>query len=136
MRGYGRELGEREMSMNVMLVDDSATVRVQASKALSAAGFAVIEAVDGLDALAKLETSEDVSLIVCDVNMPRMSGIEFVEALSRLPRPLPPVIMLTTEGHPELIQRAKAFGAKGWMVKPFKPELLVAAARKLAVRTA
>jgi two-component system, chemotaxis family, chemotaxis protein CheY len=119
------------MSANVMLIDDSATVRIQASRALSAAGFTVIEAVDGVDALEKLETSGSVALIVCDVNMPRMSGIEFVETLSKSSGQRPPVIMLTTEGHPELIRHAKACGAKGWMVKPFKPELLVAAAKKL-----
>lgn len=116
---------------NVMLVDDSATVRMQASRALVAAGFSVIEAVDGLDALEKLETSGEIALIVCDVNMPRMGGIDFVETLSKSNGAKPPVIMLTTEGHPELIRHAKACGAKGWMVKPFKPDLLVAAAKKL-----
>jgi two-component system chemotaxis response regulator CheY len=114
-----------------MLIDDSATVRLQARRALSAAGFGIIEATDGLDALEKLDAADAVSLIVCDVNMPRMSGIEFVENLSRRQGARPPVIMLTTEGHPDLVQSAKACGAKGWMVKPFKPELLVAAARKL-----
>jgi len=122
------------MSATVMLIDDSATVRMQASRALTAAGFGIIEATDGVDALEKLETAlrgSGVALIVCDVNMPRMSGIEFIENLSRRNGVRPPVIMLTTEGHPDLVQSAKACGAKGWMVKPFKPELLVAAARKL-----
>jgi two-component system, chemotaxis family, chemotaxis protein CheY len=124
------------MSATVMLIDDSATVRMQASRALSAAGFGIIEATDGVDALEKLEvalkgSASGVALIVCDVNMPRMSGIEFIENLSRREGVRPPVIMLTTEGHPDLVQSAKACGAKGWMVKPFKPELLVAAARKL-----
>jgi two-component system chemotaxis response regulator CheY len=117
--------------MCVLLIDDSATVRTQAGRALTTAGFNVIEAVDGLDAIEKLAATNDVALIVCDVNMPRMGGIEFLEALSRSPGVRPPVIMLTTEGHPEIIRHAKACGAKGWMVKPFKPELLVAAARKL-----
>ncbi|HVH46439.1 MAG TPA: response regulator [Labilithrix sp.] len=119
------------MSANVMLVDDSATVRLQARRALSAAGFGIIEATDGVDALEKLESAADIALIVCDVNMPRMSGIEFVENLARRAGPRPPVIMLTTEGHPNLVQSAKACGAKGWMIKPFKPEVLVAAAKKL-----
>jgi two-component system chemotaxis response regulator CheY len=119
------------MSANVMLIDDSATVRLQAGRALSAAGFGIIEAIDGIDALEKLATSGEIALIVCDVNMPRMSGIEFVEVLSRREGARPPVIMLTTEGHPDLVKAAKASGARGWMVKPFKPELLVAAAKKI-----
>lgn len=116
----------------VMLIDDSATVRMQAAKALSAAGFGIIEATDGLDGLEKLATSEDaISLIVCDVNMPRMNGIDFVQAIAHSGAIPPPVIMLTTEGHPDLVRTAKACGARGWMVKPFKPELLVAAAKKI-----
>jgi len=114
-----------------MLVDDSATVRLQASKALSAAGFGIIEAIDGIDALEKLAVTDNIALIVCDVNMPRMNGIEFVEALAHTGALPPPVIMLTTEGHPDLVRTAKACGARGWMVKPFKPELLVAAAKKI-----
>jgi two-component system chemotaxis response regulator CheY len=124
------------MVRTVMVVDDSATVRLQAGRALKEAGFEVIEAVDGLDALEKIQARNDVVLIVCDVNMPRMNGVEFVEALSKLPAVMPPVIMLTTEGHPHLIQRAKASGAKGWMIKPFKPALLVAAAAKLVAAAA
>ncbi|MBX3234066.1 MAG: response regulator [Labilithrix sp.] len=119
----------------MMLIDDSATVRLEAARALSAAGFGVIEACDGIDGLEKLATSDEVKLIVCDVNMPRMNGIEFVEALSHTGALPPPVIMLTSEGHPDLVRTAKACGARGWMVKPFKPELLVAAARKITGTT-
>lgn len=119
------------MTPIVMVVDDSATVRLQASRALTQAGYTVVEAADGLDALDKLGVSQGVALILCDVNMPRMSGVELIEALAKRGSAMPPVIMLTTEGHPKLIQRAKASGAKGWMMKPFKPELLVAAAKKL-----
>lgn len=126
------------MSVTVMLVDDSACIRTVASHALIEAGFGVVEAVDGVDAFEKLERLEAesgaVSLIVCDVNMPRMTGIEFIENLSRRPGNRPPVIMLTTEGTPALVQSAKAWGAKGWMVKPFKPEVLVAAARRITGR--
>jgi two-component system chemotaxis response regulator CheY len=63
--------------------------------------------------------------------MPRMTGIEFIETLAKLGRPMPPIVMLTTEGHPKLIQRAKESGAKGWMMKPFKPDVLIAAAHRL-----
>lgn len=119
------------MTKTVLVVDDSATVRMQVSRALASAGYEVLEAVDGIDALEKLAGGATVALVVCDINMPRMSGVELVESLAQRPAPRPPILMLTTEGHPALIQRAKASGARGWMMKPFKPELLVAAARKL-----
>ena len=115
------------MVNKIMVIDDSMMVRKQVGMALGAAGFTVVEASDGADALEKLEKHADVALVVCDVNMPRMNGLEFLENV----RAGLPVMMLTTEGQPELIQRAKALGAKGWLVKPFKPDLLVAAARKL-----
>ena len=118
------------MSVKVLVIDDSLMVRQQVSRALSAAGFAILEATDGVEALQKLESSPETRLVVCDVNMPRMNGIEFLERLSANGSPVP-VVMLTTEGQPELIQRAKALGAKGWIVKPFKPDLLIAAAKKL-----
>src|SRR5687767_9114655 len=93
------------MSVNVMLVDDSAAVRLLARRALSEAGFEVIEACDGLEALEKVQGTDAIGVIFCDVNMPRMSGIGFVEALARRDGVRPPVVMLTTEGHPELIKR-------------------------------
>lgn len=118
------------MGATILVIDDSQMVRQQVSRALTGAGFAIVEACDGLDAHQKLASSPGVRLIVCDVNMPRMNGIEFLEKLSATGSSIP-VVMLTTEGQPELIQRAKALGAKGWIVKPFKPEMLVAAAKKL-----
>jgi len=120
------------MSAKVLVIDDSMMIRRQVGQALIGAGFSVIEATDGVDGLQKLTTSPDTRLVVCDVNMPRMSGIEFLEALRRAENNADvPVVMLTTEGQPELVQRAKALGAKGWIVKPFKPDLLIAAAKKL-----
>ena len=119
------------MTQTVLVVDDSATVRLQVSRALASAGYIVVEAVDGVEALEKLTASATFALVVCDINMPRMSGVELLESLAQQPGPRPPILMLTTEGHPALIQRAKASGAKGWMMKPFNPELLIAAARKL-----
>ena len=118
------------MSAKVLVIDDSMMIRRQVGQALIGAGFSVIEAVDGVDGLQKLTTSPDTRLVVCDVNMPRMDGIEFLARMNA-DGAGGPVVMLTTEGQPELIQRAKALGAKGWIVKPFKPELLVAVARKL-----
>ena len=73
-------------------------------------------------------------MVLCDVNMPRMGGLEMLELVSAKGMlGALPIVMLTTEGQPALVQRAKAAGAKGWIVKPFKPELLVATIRKLAV---
>ena len=118
------------MGARILIIDDSLMVRQQVSRALSGAGFSLLDAVDGLDGHQKLAATPDVKLIVCDVNMPRMNGIEFLEKLSSLNLGIP-VVMLTTEGQPEMIQRAKTLGAKGWIVKPFKPEMLIAAAKKL-----
>jgi two-component system chemotaxis response regulator CheY len=118
------------MSKKILIVDDSATVRQQVRLALEQVGFIVIEAVDGQDAVQKI--SGGFNGIVCDVNMPRMNGVEFVEVVKKLPEHASlPILMLTTEGSPELIRRAKAAGAKGWIVKPFKPDQLVAAMQKL-----
>ena len=123
------------MSARVLIIDDSLMVRQQVSRTLSGAGFTIVEACDGIDGHEKLATTTNVRLIVCDVNMPRMNGVEFLEKLSTMGTSIP-VVMLTTEGQPELIQKAKALGAKGWIVKPFKPEMLVAAAKKLASTSA
>ncbi|HEY4011825.1 MAG TPA: response regulator [Polyangiaceae bacterium] len=123
------------MSATILIVDDSAMVRTQVGRALIGAGFTVVEAIDGVDAVKKLAGTPATRLIVCDVNMPRMNGVEFLERLSSEGSTLP-VVMLTTEGQPELIQRAKALGAKGWIVKPFKPELLIAAVKKLTATAA
>jgi two-component system chemotaxis response regulator CheY len=123
------------MSAKILVIDDSLMVRQQVSRALTGAGFSIVEACDGVEAHEKLAATADVRLIVCDVNMPRMNGLEFLEKLSASGRAIP-VVMLTTEGQPELIQRAKALGAKGWIVKPFKPEMLIAAAKKLVAAAA
>jgi two-component system, chemotaxis family, chemotaxis protein CheY len=120
------------LSKRVLVVDDSATVRQQVGIALQSAGYEILEAVDGADGLSKLADNSDISMVICDINMPRMSGLEMIEQLaqSKTIRKVP-VVMLTTEGQPALIQRARQAGAKGWIVKPFKPDLLVAAVNKL-----
>lgn len=118
----------------IIIVDDSATMRQQVRQALTPGGFEIVEAVDGQDGLDKVSADDDIEVMILDVNMPRMNGIELVEALKgngRVDSGLK-VVMLTTEGHADLIQRAKAAGAKGWIVKPFKPDLLLAAVKKMA----
>ncbi len=121
------------MSKKILVVDDSATVRQQVRLALTQSGFTVVEAVDGEDGKNKIDQSADIAMVICDVNMPRMNGLEMLEAVKAQPRHANlPVVMLTTEGQPALIARAKKAGAKGWVVKPFKANLLVAAVKKLA----
>lgn len=118
----------------IIIVDDSTTMRQQVKQALAPAGFDVVEAVDGQDGLKKVQADSAIDIMILDVNMPRMNGIELAEALSkegRVQKGLN-IVMLTTEGHADLIKRAKAAGAKGWVVKPFKPEMLLAAVEKMA----
>jgi two-component system chemotaxis response regulator CheY len=119
----------------VLVIDDSDTIRQQVKHALAATGYQIIEAVDGVDGLEKLRTITDLDMALCDVNMPRMSGLEMIAEAQRGGSKVP-ILMLTTEGQPALIRRARESGAKGWIVKPFKPELLVAAVMKLVDRPA
>ena len=124
------------MSATVLVVDDSQTVRQQVSAALSQAGFSVLEAADGALGATAIEAG-GVDCVICDVNMPNMNGIEMVERVKSDPQfKSLPIVMLTTEGAMELIQKAKKAGASGWIVKPFKPDLLIAAVRKLTASLA
>ncbi len=120
------------MGKKILVVDDSSTVRQQVRIALSQAGFEVIEAVDGLDGAQKIEADPNISMVICDVNMPRMNGLQMLARVkASAARPGLPIVMLTTEGQPALIKQAKAHGAKGWIVKPFKAAMLVQACKKL-----
>lgn len=114
----------------ILVIDDSETIRQQVKQALSATGYDIIEAVDGVDGLEKLRTLTDLDMALCDVNMPRMNGLDMIAEVQRIGAKIP-ILMLTTEGQPSLIRRAREAGAKGWIVKPFKPELLVAAVTKI-----
>lgn len=119
------------MSATILVVDDSATVRQQVSAALSQAGFHVIEAADGLQGQSRVKQG-GINCVISDVNMPNMNGIEMVTSIKQDPNSSHlPVIMLTTEGSKELIAKAKQAGASGWIVKPFKADMLVAAVTKL-----
>jgi two-component system chemotaxis response regulator CheY len=116
----------------ILIVDDSASVRQQVGFTLRSVGFTIAEAIDGTDGLEQLKKNAAIGLVICDVNMPRMSGLEMIESVREQGlRPGLPIVMLTTEGQTALVERAKKAGAKGWIVKPFKPELLIAAVKKL-----
>ena len=115
----------------IATVDDSASVRQMVTFTLTNAGYEVIEAVDGQDALTKLKGSR-VHMVLTDLNMPNLNGIELIRALRADPAfKFTPMVLLTTESQPEKKQEGKAAGATGWIVKPFKPEKLLAVLKKL-----
>jgi two-component system, chemotaxis family, chemotaxis protein CheY len=120
------------MSRRVLIVDDSATIRQQVRMALAQAGFDVVEAADGEDGIAKIRSDSQIAAVICDINMPKKTGLELIEEIrAGGANSQVPIVMLTTEGQPALVQRAKQAGAKGWIIKPFKAALLVAAVQKL-----
>lgn len=121
------------MGKTVMVVDDSASLRQVVHIALSSEGYQVIEACDGLDALAKLD-GRKVHLVISDVNMPHMDGLTLLQRIKAMPAyRFTPVIMLTTETDAGKKALGQQSGAKAWVVKPFNPEhLLAAIARVLA----
>ena len=122
------------MAKTILIVDDSSSLRTVVRLALERAGYAVIEAGDGRDALAKLETTPKVHLIVSDVNMPNMDGIAFVTQVKQHPRhKFTPVIMLTTEAAEEKKRLGQEAGARAWVVKPFQPQQMLAAVSKLVM---
>lgn len=121
------------MGKLIMLVDDSASLRQVVGIALKSAGYEVLEACDGQDALKKL-TGQKVHLIVSDVNMPNMDGISMVKEIKKLPNyKFTPIMMLTTESDQEKKMQGKAAGAKAWLVKPFQPPTLLDAVSKLVL---
>ncbi|MEI7969553.1 MAG: response regulator [Betaproteobacteria bacterium] len=121
------------MAKTIMVVDDSASLRQVVAIALKGAGYDVIEGSDGRDALAKLD-GRKVHLIVSDVNMPNMDGIELVKAVKANPGyRFTPVIMLTTENQQARMMEGKAAGAKAWIVKPFRPPELIDAVSRLVL---
>jgi two-component system chemotaxis response regulator CheY len=120
----------------VLVVDDSATVRQQVAQTLTGVGFEVVEAPDGQVGCDLIDRDATISMVICDVNMPRMNGIEMLLSVKSHPKNLAlPILMLTTDGQPALIKKAKEAGARGWVVKPFNPAQLVAVVQKLTGST-
>lgn len=117
----------------ILVVDDSSTVRNEVGDFLKKNGLNVALAVDGRDGLAKLKADPSIKLVVCDVNMPNMDGLTMAEKVrSELGNSTVNIIMLTTENSPIMKERGKAAGIKGWIVKPFKGDAVLATFKRLA----
>ncbi len=116
---------------SILAVDDSASMRQMVSFTLKGAGYEVIEAADGVEAL-NIARSKGVNLVITDVNMPNMDGISLIKQLRMLPSyKFTPLLMLTTEASSEKKQQGRAAGATGWIVKPFNPDQLLNTVKKV-----
>jgi two-component system chemotaxis response regulator CheY len=119
------------MSKTIMIVDDSASMRQMVTFTLVDAGYLVVEAKDGVDALANC-TAQKVDLFITDLNMPNMDGIQLTRKLRALaPYRFAPIVMLTTESQIEKKMEGKAAGATGWVIKPFQMEQLLNVIKKV-----
>ena len=107
------------MRKKILIVDDSRTIRQQVSFTLTKGGFDVIEAEDGKDGIAKLKSNTDIAVVISDVNMPNMNGLEFIKNVKAMPGfRFTPILTLTTESQVEKRDEAKKLGATGWLIKP------------------
>ncbi len=117
----------------ILIVDDSSAVRNEVSDFLQKNGLNVATAIDGADGLVKLKADPGIKLIVSDVNMPNMDGLTMAEKIrGELRNAAVNIVMLTTENSPIMKERGKAAGVKGWIVKPFKGDAVLATFKKLA----
>ncbi|SEQ94586.1 two-component system, chemotaxis family, response regulator CheY [Nitrosomonas sp. Nm51] len=120
-----------EMGKTILTVDDSASIRQMVTFTLKGAGYEVIEAVDGQDALDKAN-HQAFNLVLTDINMPRMDGLKLLERLRDLAHYKNiPILMLTTESDEQMKAKGRAAGATGWLVKPFNPESLLEVIKKV-----
>ncbi len=114
------------MGKTALIVDDSPTMRQMVAFTLTNAGFTVIEAEHGKDAVSKVAGGPKLDIVVTDLNMPEMDGITLIKELRQLSAfKFTPILMLTTESAMEKKQAGKEAGATGWIVKPFKPDVLL-----------
>ena len=119
------------MAKSILAVDDSASIRSMVSFTLKSAGYEVIEAVDGVDALTKAKT-KTMNMVLTDQNMPRMDGLTLVKNLRGLAQyKTVPILMLTTESSDAMKVQGRAAGATGWLVKPFDPQKLIEVVKKV-----
>lgn len=121
------------MSKTILIVDDSTSFRQVVGMALKGAGYEIVEACDGKDALSKLD-GRKYHLIISDVNMPNLDGIGFVKAAKEIAAyKFTPIIMLTTVSGEDKKAEGKAAGVRAWVVKPFQPPVLLDAVAKLVL---
>ncbi|MEJ2700008.1 MAG: response regulator [Desulfuromonadales bacterium] len=121
------------MTKRIMTVDDSSTVRRMIGLTLRDAGYEVVEACDGEEALEKMR-SENIQMLITDLNMPKLDGIGLIREVRKSPsNRFIPIIMLTTESQEEKRKEGKTAGASGWIVKPFKPDQLLAVVNMVLV---
>ena len=119
------------MNKSVLAVDDSPSIRQMVAFTLKGAGYAVVEAVDGREGLAKAEATQ-VQLVLTDQNMPEMDGLTLIKSLRATPQyARVPILMLTTEFSDEMKAKGRAAGATGWLVKPFDPRRLIEVVKKV-----
>ena len=118
-------------TIRIMTVDDSASMRQMVSFTLKGAGYDVVEAIDGRDALEKME-NHSIHMLITDINMPNLDGIGLVRKVrSHAVYRFIPIILLTTESQDSRKQEGKTAGATGWIVKPFKPDQLLHVVKKV-----
>ena len=122
------------MDREILIVDDSPTLRTSLSFCLENAGYQIIQSEngqEGLDTLARLkEEGRSIALIITDINMPVMDGIRFIQEIKETSFRFVPILVLSTETERSLKDQAKAAGAAGWLVKPFRPEQLLWVVKK------
>ena len=114
------------MSKTALIVDDSPTMRQMVALTLANAGFKVVEAEHGKDAMSKVSDGPKMDIVVTDLNMPEMDGISLIKELRKMASfKFTPILMLTTESAADKKQAGKEAGATGWIVKPFNPEVML-----------
>ncbi|BDI05146.1 response regulator [Sphaerotilus microaerophilus] len=120
------------MNTTILVVDDSSSLQALVKMSLNRAGFDLLEAPDGRQALSELDQAAKVHLVVSDVNMPTMDGITCLQEVKQHPRHrFTPVVMLTTEDSGSRMAQARSAGAKAWLTKPFNPPMLLDAAPRV-----
>ncbi|MES2760871.1 MAG: response regulator [Bacteroidota bacterium] len=120
------------MKKNILIIDDSESIREVVANGLEQSGYNVIKGVNGADGLACLEKAESVDLVITDLNMPVMDGISFLKAVRKdVKYKYLPIIILTTESQEQKKQEAKNAGATGWIIKPFSKEKLLTVIKKV-----
>jgi len=118
------------MSKTILTADDSPSMRGMITFTLKNAGYTILEAVDGKDALAKLSTAQP-QMVITDLNMPNMDGMELIRKIRAIPQyRYIPIVLLTTESDETKKQVGRAAGASGWIVKPFRSDQLLAVVKR------